>query len=304
MSYIAVIVLHYGSGKDSKDCLDSLIKVTGMKDTQIIIVDNSSSATLAQELHEYIDQIKLLKPDKNDGFAAGINAGLKYALKSKARYFLVFNNDTVVSPDLVRKLSLFAQKNPTAGLISPKIYFAKGFEYHSGRYKASERGNVLWYAGGNIDWNNIYASHRGVDEVDSGQFNITLETDFATGCCMLINRDVLEKVELLDERYFLYFEDVDFSMKVKKSGFRVLYFPHAHLWHKNAASSGKPGSSVHIYYQTRNRLYFGMKYASFNAQKSLFFDSVRLFFRGGAFKLGVVDFYIRRMGQRTYAFRS
>jgi len=156
---------------------------------------------------------------------------------------------------------------------------------------------VIWYAGGIIDWDNILAKHRGIDEVDRGQYEETSETPFATGCCMLIRKEVVEKIGLLDEKYFLYFEDVDYSLRAKKAGFKIVYFPKAHLWHKNAASSGKPGSATHVYYQTRNRLYFGFKYASLSTKKSLFFDSLKMIMKNNLHKKACLDYYLGRMGK-------
>jgi len=296
MAKTAVVVVHYGSLQDTKECIVSLEKSKGSKNREIIIVGNLSTQQLEKEIPHH--QVQVLPLSENKGFAGGVNTGIKKALQDLADYVVVLNNDTLVSTDLVENLSQYARDHPQVGLVSPKVYFAKGMEYHFDRYKDSERGQVLWYAGGMIDWNNVYATHRGVDEVDNGQYDDTTETDFATGCCMLIPRKVIERVGFFNEKYFLYFEDVDYSLKVKKEGFKILYYPQAHLWHKNAASSGKPGSPLHIYYQTRNRMYFGMNYATWRTKKSLILDSLRMLSRGGAYRKGVVDYYLGVMGKQ------
>lgn len=112
---------------------------------------------------------------------------------------------------------------------------------------------------------------------------------------MLISRDLIEHIGLLDEKYFLYYEDVDYSIRAIKAGFKIYYLPKAHIWHKNASSSGKPGSKLHIYYQERNRLYFGFKYASIKTKKSLIFDSLRILFKGNVYRDAIVDYYSGRM---------
>lgn len=211
------------------------------------------------------------------------------------------NNDTIVSQDFLTSLIDFAKDKEDLGIVSPKIYFAPGFEYHKDRYKKADQGKVIWYAGGKIDWENIYASHIGVDEVDQGQYDKAKEIDFATGCCMLIKRDVLEKVGLFDKNYFVYFEDVDLSTRAKKAGFKVYYTPNTFLWHKNASSSGKPGSSLHVYYQTRNRLYFGLKYAHIKTKIHLIRDALFMTFGGNpAQKKACLDFFTNKMGKGSY----
>ena len=121
--------------------------------------------------------------------------------------------------------------------------------------------------------------------------------DFATGCCMYISRAAIESIGFFDEKYFLYYEDVDYSVRAKQAGFGVFYDPSVHIWHKNAASSDKPGSLLHRYYQTRNRLYFGFKYAPSRTKKSLLMESVRMLLGGGVERKAVLDYYVRRMGK-------
>ena len=228
--------------------------------------------------------------------AAGINLGLRQALKQGYEKIIMLNNDTFIHKDLLVKLDKYSQ-DPSIGIVSPKIYFASGYEYHRERYQPEQRGKVIWYAGGIIDWSNIYASHRGVDEIDHGQFDQTDKTDYATGCCLLIKKSVIDKIGLFDEKYFLYFEDVDYSQRAKKAGFKVMFCPQAIIWHKNAASSGKPGSPVHIYYLTRNRLYFALKYASLRTKIALIRESFNHIIKGKIERRAVIDFLLRRMGK-------
>lgn len=294
----ALIILHYKGEDDTKACLDSLrdSKMQNI-DLSLIVVANNPSASLVSDMHTVYPEFTLIENKENVGFAEGNNIGIRKALELQCEYIVLLNNDTLVSPDIISKLVTHANSQDSIGLISPKIYFAKGYEYHRERYKEDERGKVIWYGGGKIDWQNVYASHDGVDEVDIGQYDKIRDTDFATGCCMLIKKSVVEKIGFFDRKYFLYFEDVDYSIRAKKNGFRVLYFPKACLWHKNASSSDKPGSSIHMYYQTRNRLYFGYKYAPFKTKKSLFFDSLRLYRKNGITRKAVSDFYLGKMGK-------
>lgn len=307
MDKAAIVIVHYRGEDDTRECLSSiLINHSKNKEFKIIVVVNSSSESksntkqdsFAGDLKREFPQVIVIETNVNTGFAKGNNIGIKKALDLGANYIMLLNNDTIVALGFLEKLILFAKSNTNVGLVSPKIYFAKGFEYHKHKYKEDEKGKVLWYAGGSLDWNNIYATHRGLDEVDSGQYDDVVETDFATGCCMLLKRKVIERVGLLDEKYFLYYEDIDYSQRVKKVKMKVVYYPQAFLWHKNASSSGKPGSELHIYYQNRNRLYFGFKYASLKTRKSLFWDSLKLTLRGGTYTKSIADYYLGRMGGR------
>ncbi|MBI5619624.1 glycosyltransferase family 2 protein [Candidatus Gottesmanbacteria bacterium] len=188
--------------------------------------------------------------------------------------------------------------DPDIGIAGSKIYFAKGHEYHRDRYKKDERGKVIWYAGGVIDWDNMYASHRGVDEVDQGQFNRIQETPFVTGCSMMIKKEVFDKIGLLDQRLFAYLEDVDFCVRAKQAGYKLLYVPQSVIWHTNAGSSGV-GSDTHQYYMTRNRLLVGFRYAPLRTKFALLREATRTIIGGSSIRRkAVLDALIGRLGKQ------
>ncbi|OGG26669.1 hypothetical protein A2960_00660 [Candidatus Gottesmanbacteria bacterium RIFCSPLOWO2_01_FULL_39_12b] len=299
MDKTAIIVLHYKNMSDTYTCIKSISDnfKTGKK-PYILVVANSSIKDDVANLKKKYRGLDFIENPKNQGFAEGNNLGLKKVYSLGFENYILLNNDTVVSSDLINQLVKYAKVDDNIGLISPKIYFEPNYEYHKSRYQKKDIGKVIWYAGGIIDWQNIHACHRGVDEVDSKQYDLISETDFATGCCMFIKRKVIEQVGFFDTKYFLYYEDVDYSMRVKLAGFKIVYLPRAYLWHKNASSSGKPGSSTHIYYQNRNRFYFGFQYASWRLKKSLFIDSLRLLIKGGNYSRAVIDYYSGHMGQQ------
>lgn len=299
MTKVAVVILHYKGEEDTLKCIDSLFREhPNRKLFKLIVVSNASSEKFCFRLKRNYANIEVIENQENLGFSKGNNIGIKKALVQGCEFIILLNNDTIVGPKLVENLVSFAKTNVTIGLVSPKIYFAPGNEYHKNRYKDTEKGKVIWYAGGILDWQNVYASHRGVDQKDSGRFGESVDTDFVTGCCVLIKKAVIEKIGFLDEKYFLYFEDIDYSIRAKRGGFRVVYYPGTHIWHKNASSSGDPGSPIHIYYQTRNRLYFGYKYASWRTKKALFFESLKLFLKGGIRGRAIKDYYLGKMEKR------
>jgi GT2 family glycosyltransferase len=214
---------------------------------------------------------------------------------------LILNNDITVDKNLLVGLTEVAEEDKKIGIVVPKIYFSKGSEYHKDRYTEKEKGHVFWYAGGLIDWDNMIASHRGVDEVDHGQYDRTEETEFATGCCMLLRVDVADNIRGFDERYFLYLEDLDLNMRVKSEGYTIVYAPKAYMWHQNAGSTGGSGSKLQDYFTTRNRLLFAHTYASLRTRFALFRENIRLLRTGREWqKNGIVDYYLHRFGKGRF----
>jgi len=185
------------------------------------------------------------------------------------------------------------------GIAGSKIYFAPGHEYHKGRYTQKEQGKVFWYAGELVDWDNMYASHRGVDEVDTGQYDTEEETPFITGCSMMIARNVLETIGLLDEKFYLYLEDLDYGLRASRAGFRLLYYPKSVIWHLNAGSSGGAGNPLHDYYITRNRLLVGLRYAPIRTKIALIREALGfLYGKNPEKKRAVTDFFFGKFGKQ------
>ncbi len=305
MEKISIIILNFNGTKDTLECLYSICQLSIVNcQLSVVVVDNGSEDKFKIQNSKFkIEELKIIRNDQNLGFSGGNNVGIRYALKSGADYILILNNDTIVDKNIIRELVKVADLEERIGIIVPKIYFAKGHEFHKDRYKQDEQGKVIWYAGGIMDWNNVMGSHRGVDEVDSGQFDKIEPTEFASGCCMFVKREVFERVGLLDTKYFLYYEDSDLSERVKKVGYKIMYAPLAFLWHINAGSAGGSGSKLQDYYISRNRLLFGMRYASLKTKLALIRESISLLAKGRSWqKKGVVDFYLRRFGKGTYIY--
>ncbi len=277
---LSIIIVDYANSPDTQECLTSLKQLKWAGEQEVIVIKNS--------------------PEKNSGFAAGNNMGVAQALANNADLIMLLNNDTKVDPHLAIAL-LNHMNNVSADIVVPKIYFYPGQEFHYDRYKPSERGKVIWYAGGHIDWNNIMGIHEGVDEVDRGQLDQPHQIEFATGCCMMIKTEVIKKIGLFDSKYFLYLEDADFSIRAQKAGFKIYYQPTAIIWHKNAKASGGSGSSLQDYYFTRNRLLFGMRYAPLKTKFALLRESLKLLVTGTKWqKRGVKDFYLGNLDRGSF----
>jgi GT2 family glycosyltransferase len=189
--------------------------------------------------------------------------------------FTIVNPDVIVANNFVQACEDALIQYPTT-IIAGKIYYAPRYEYHSERvpkhsFQLDEHGGCfplpsdypysIWYAGGQIDWAHATTKHIGVDDLDHPMYDESGETDFATGCCMVYDKSVSDRVGLWDEGYFMYYEDADFCVRAKRAHISTRYIPSIRLWHKNAQSTGGSGSDFHVRAMRSARLRFGLKYA-------------------------------------------
>lgn len=297
---VTVVLLNLNGKTLTLDCLQSLRELRqAAVQVRTIVVDNGSTDDSVSAIQKQFPKVTVIANHQNLGFCGGNNLGVRTAIQQGAQYVLILNNDTVVHPLLVENLLSTANEH-NAQILSPKIYFAAGYEFHKHRYRENQRGRVIWYAGGIIDWANVLPSHRGVDELDHGQYNRVEETEFVTGCATFLTRQVYEAIGLYDPVYFAYFEDADFSIRARRVGLRLLYAPSAYLWHKNAASFGGSGSPFQDYFITRNRVIFGLRYAPLRTKVALLRESTRFLINGPARKRrAVLDALSRRLPPLT-----
>ncbi len=252
---LAIITVVYNNYDVLKDFFVSLEKQTN-QNFHVFIADLSTK-------REVIPSGKVpfsLVECTNLGYAFGVNMGINYAIKEGLDHFCVINDDVFFKKDFVENIhhsfSVYA-----SSLIGGKIYYAPGFEYHKERYTTADLGNVLWYAGGTVDWSHAITHHKGVDEVDRGQYNAPEDTEFITGCLMCFDKTVIDKIGMWDSNYFLYYEDADYSERARRAGITLRYDPKLVIWHKNAQSTDGAGSEIHQKYQERARNRYAFKYA-------------------------------------------
>ena len=296
MTKVFLVILNWNGYKDTIECLESVSKVEPENyELHVVVIDNASTDNSVDKIMNFKThklEFNILTNKKNIGFAGGNNVGIKYSLEKGADYIMLLNNDTVIDKDLISGLLRTFREDIKIGVVSPKIYFAPGFEFHKNRHKKNDLGKVIWYAGGDINWRNVYGVNHGVDEVDKGQYEKTLSTDFATGACAFFNAKAIKDIGLLDERYYLYLEDADISQRMKKAGWKVLYSPNGFLWHKVAQSSAI-GSELNDYFITRNRMLFGLKYAQLRTKSALVRESIKLLIKGRKWqKIGIKDYFL------------
>lgn len=221
---VYIIVLTWNGKKDTLECLNSLKKVS-YNNLKVLVVDNASSDGTQEEVQKQFPDVEYILNPTNLRFAHGNNVGIKYALTKGADYILLLNNDTTVADNFLDELVTTASRNSNIGIVGPKMCY----------YSDPER---IWYAGGKIEWWKGWISHIGVRELDNGQYDQTKETDFVSGCSILVKRDVIEKVGLLDTAYYIYGEDVDWCIRASHAGYKIMFEPKAKIWHKLSVSTG------------------------------------------------------------------
>jgi GT2 family glycosyltransferase len=209
----------------------------------IFVVHNGpKDSFLRDALRPYSQHIKeIIDTGSNAGFAAGNNIGIREALKYQADYILLLNDDTVVAQDFLDTLLEAAETTPGAGILGSKIYYF-------------DEPQKVWFAGARFDYETCMLTTPGSGLLDAGLSSEPLESDYITGCALLIKRQVVERIGLLDERFFLYWEDVDWGLRAKKAGFRNFVMSRSHIWHKISVSMGGMDSPLRAYHKTRGHL--------------------------------------------------
>lgn len=239
MPRILIIILCYNGVDDTLACLASLRSVTTAHD--LLVLDNASQDDTQVRVRAAFPDIPVLDNGDNLGFAAGNNIGLRYALEHGYEYALLLNNDTEVAPDFLEHMLAVAESDPQIGVVGPKIV------YH-------ERPDLIWSAGGEIDWRRGICTLRN-GAADDPAFGRAADVEFVTGCAFLVKRAVLERAGLLDERFFMYFEETEWCVRITRAGFRIVYAPEALVLHKIPLNA-RFDKEYLAYYMTRNRLLF------------------------------------------------
>jgi GT2 family glycosyltransferase len=239
--HVAVVILAFNGREDTLRCLESIERVE-WDDLTTFVVDNASSDGVVGAVEERFPDVRVIRSERNLGFAGGNNLGLRAAHEAGAEYMLILNNDTVVDPASIRELVAEAERRPDAGALCPLIYYMD----------PPER---IWYAGARFDPRRGYnGRHTGYRERDRDQYAGTRETGRATGAAILVPRRTIDEVGYLDERLFLHVEDVEWSLRIREAGYRILLVPSARVWHRVSVAMGGEHSPSSAYYSIRNTL--------------------------------------------------
>ncbi len=246
---VSIIILNWNGLEDTVECLQSLRKID-YENYNVTVVDNGSEGKEARVLGErFGNWVQVIENDRNYGFAEGNNIGMRQALEtSNPKYILLLNNDTIVDPAFLSELVRAAESDPRIGIVGPKIYYY-------------DEPNRIHFAGGAYFRRIGQPFHIGQDEEDEGQYEGTRETGYITACALLIKRAVIEDIGLLDKDYFAYYEDLDWTVKARQRGHRVVFVPGSKVWHRVSSASGI-GTPLYTYFSTRNRILFVRKNAT------------------------------------------
>lgn len=254
---IGVVLVNWNSDEVTILCVQSLMRGKRVPDC-IVIVDNASQARSVERIIESCPTAHIIRNNINYGFTGGNNVGLGYLLKKDYDYAWILNNDTEVTPNCLSLLETSLLENPGVAAVTGKIY-----------YYGKDR--LLWFAGVTFNRFTFKIGHRGLGEVDNGQYDLAEKIDFFDGCSLLVRCAVLKRVGLFDNHFFAYNEDLDLAFRMKQDGFSILYNPQAVLYHKIGSSiskndfqaaAGGTSTPLQQFLANRNRIYIARKYAN------------------------------------------
>ena len=238
-SNIAIIVLNWNNAEDTLTCLDSLANINE-PGVEVIVVDNGSDDDSWSVLQSHVTNTTVLETGANLGYAGGNNFGIRYALARGAEYVCILNNDVTVSSDFLAPL-IDALQPPDIGVATPLI-------------ADMNQPDQIWALGSGVNWQTAAVSRLCAGEAISRfRHNDSMGVEIASGAAMLIKRIVLEQVGLLDEAFFLYYEEIDWCLRVRQAGHHILAVPTSRVWHKVSATLGET-SPIIDYYMLRNHL--------------------------------------------------
>ena len=243
---VAIVILNWRKPESTLECLEAIAHLNypaGL--VQVIVVDNASQDRSAEIIREAFPGVMLVENSENMGYAGGNNVGIRTALAAGSDYTWILNNDVLVQPDALSRLVQTAEVHPEAAFFGPLV-------------KSRLDPEQIISAGGKLvtGWRAVL---RGTGELDQGQYRRVEAVDFLSGCALLVRNPALDNIGLLDERYFLYHEDVEWCSRAQAQGFGVAFVPNAVVWHPDTRSRDEHSAQV-TYYITRNSLLFVRKY--------------------------------------------
>jgi len=297
---VSIVILNWHGWKDTMECLESLYQIT-YPNYDIVVVDNGSEDESIEKIKEYCEgkinvkskffeysrenkpikiiehtrekveagggkekeiadlpsnrKLIIIKNERNYGFAEGNNIGMRYALKAlNPDYILLLNNDTVVDNAFLGELVNVAKSYKKMVFAGPKTYY----------YDFNGRTDVISFAGGKFNMWKGQPYHIGVNQIDKGQYDEIGEEDYVEGSCLLVRKELIKNIGLLNSSYFAYWEESDWCLRGSKTGYKSVYVPKAMIWHKNVAPlrDAVSISYTHIYYFTRNNFLFMSQHAT------------------------------------------
>ncbi len=230
--------------------------------SKVVVIDNGSADDSVRIIQEQFPSVTLLGMAKNLGFGKAANVGIKYALDHNAWAILLLNNDTQVKSNTYKQIANFMAASPEVGIVSPKVFLANNPQH-------------LWAVGG------VYREHNainiGSNEYDAGQFDAA-ELDYVYGCAMLLRSSMLRDIGAFDERFFMYYEDIDLCLRARDAGYAVKLVPNARVLHQSSLSTND-NPARKIFYESRSRILFYAKHLKRNEVLPFIITEVQYFGR-------------------------
>ena len=236
---VTIITVNYNHSGATCEMLESLY-ACDYPELEVFVVDNASPSDHPEIIKEKFPSVKFIQSKVNLGFAGGNNLALR---QSTGDYIYLVNNDTIIPRGNLERLVEVLDSDPSIGVVSPKIKF----------YSSPQTIQFAGYTDmSRYTFRNICI---GYGEQDNGQHDVMRDTAFAHGAAMMLKREVIDRIGVMNEEYFLYYEELDWCARIRKAGYRIVYVPDTHILHKESLATGK-SSPLQTYYLNRNRTLF------------------------------------------------
>ncbi|KAA3664712.1 MAG: glycosyltransferase family 2 protein [Chloroflexi bacterium] len=259
---VMFVVVNWNQPQLTLDCLASL-KEQNYGNFSVVLVDNGSEDDSVTAVRAAYPDVTVLENGRNLGIAGANNTGINHALKTDVDYVFLLNNDTTVDPDMLTHLVTVAESEPDIGITGPTmLYF--------------DQPDVIWCAGNSVNWNN--GDTWRLDEnspLSILQDATCRDVNFITSCAVLIKREIFDKVGLMDERFFIYYDETDWFYRATEGGWRSVHVPWAKMWHKVSATMGEFSPTTDYYMVRNNFLYLSKNLKGFKRVKALTLATIR-----------------------------
>lgn len=246
-----LILLTWNDREAALRCLNS-VRASKCPGLQVLVVDNASKDDTIKAIRSEYPDYRVIANSENLGFAAGCNVGLRAALAEQPEFVMLLNQDTIVAPDLFRRLIEAARQQPGAGILGPKTYFLA---------KAADGQERLLYGGAWQGRLPLQQRIPGIEQIDDGSHETACQVDFAWGHGLFLRANMLREIGLFDESFFMYYEDLDLCRRAKTAGYEIWYIPQAQMWHDISDGARVTTSELWRFrYKTESMLAFYRKY--------------------------------------------
>ena len=250
---VLAIVINWRQPEVTQACVRALQGMEGIK-LQILVIDNGSGDTSPEQLRQGLPGVEVRALPENQGFAGGANVGLRKAMAEDYDFALLINNDAFAAPNMLSRL--LAETSADVALLSPKIFYES----------EPER---IWFAGAQQHPTLLELRSRGQGELDGPLWSETRDVDYLVGTCLLANVVAVRQVGFLDEAYFMYYEDLDWSLRFRQAGYRLRVVADAHLFHRVSVSTGGVESPIRHYHMARSSVLFFHRHAQKGLPRSI-----------------------------------